>query len=138
MWRILPFLLAWPVWADSVVATRPIAAKSVISPEDITLVSMNIPGAAPQLADVLGQTATADIAAGRAILAHFLAATPRVDRNMVVPLIVQSGSMEIRTEGRTLSAGGVGDVIEVMNLSSRARITGRLQPDGSILVATTP
>jgi flagella basal body P-ring formation protein FlgA len=138
MWRILPFLLAWPVWADSVVATRPIAAKSVIAAEDITLVSMDIPHAATMLAEVLGQTATADIAAGRPILAHHLAATPRVDRNMVVPLIVQSGGMEIRTEGRTLSGGGVGDVIEIMNLSSRARITGRLRPDGSILVASAP
>lgn len=138
MWRILPFLLAWPAWADSVVATRPIAAKSVIAPEDITLVSMDIPGAVPQLGDVLGQTATTDIAAGRAILADHLTATPRVDRNMVVPLILQSGGMEIRTEGRTLSAGGAGEVIEIMNLSSRARITGRLRADGSILVAAAP
>ena len=40
-----------------------------------------------------------------------------------------------RTLGRALGAGGEGDVIRVMNISSRATLMARVNADGSVTVA---
>jgi len=138
MWRAaILCCVAGPVLADSVVTTRPIAAASTITAEDITLVGMEIPGALQALAAAIGQTARVDLAAGRPLLLDNLDQTPTLPRNTVLPLVVQTAGMEIRTEGRSLSEGRVGQPIEIMNLTSRARVTGILRADGSVLVSTT-
>lgn len=138
MWRVIPFVLAWPVWADSVVATRPIAAGAIISAEDVTLVSMDIQGAAAGLPDVLGQTVQTAIAPGRAVQTSNIAPAVQIPRNGLVVLVLQSGGLEIRTEGRALVAGSLGDVIDVMNLSSRSRVQGRIIAAGTVGIFAAP
>jgi flagellar basal body P-ring formation protein FlgA len=49
-----------------------------------------------------------------------------------------AGPLAITTEGRALARGGAGDVIRVLNLSSRNTVTGRVQPDGAVSVGTYP
>ncbi len=138
MWKFALMFLAQPAFADSVVTTRAIAAGAVISAEDVTLVAMEIPQSVTRLEDALGKTMRTDIAPGRALLTGQLDYAMRIERNTVVPLVLQKGGLKIRTDGRTLSAGSVGDTIEIMNISSRARIAGIIQGDGSVLVVTAP
>jgi flagella basal body P-ring formation protein FlgA len=57
-----------------------------------------------------------------------------VDRNQIIPLAYAAGDLTILTEGRALARGGVGDVIEVMNLSSRNKVLGQIGPDGVVRV----
>jgi hypothetical protein len=57
-----------------------------------------------------------------------------VERNQIVGLAYRSGGLAILTEGRALARGGVGDVIRVMNLASRATVTGTIGPDGLVAV----
>lgn len=134
MWRMILLLGAWPAWAESVVATRSLPPGAQIRAEDVTLVDMDIPDAARDLQLVIGQIATAGLTAGRAVRADQIEPMIWVERNAVVAITLRSGGLEIQTEGRTLSAGGVGDVIDIMNLSSRARIKGQINSDGTILV----
>jgi hypothetical protein len=47
---------------------------------------------------------------------------------------IVSGSLAILAEGRSLARGGEGETIRAMNLTSRATVTGRIGPDGAILV----
>ncbi len=124
--------------ADSVVTTREIAANSVVTAEDVTLVSMYIPNALSQLQQVIGMATTQTIAAGRAVQQGQLASRAKVARNAHVVLIVQTYGMEIRTEGRALSAGQAGQTIDIMNLSSRARLRGLVRDDGTILITLSP
>jgi flagellar basal body P-ring formation protein FlgA len=140
MWRLILALLAAspPALADSVVTTRAIPARTTVSADDVTTVPMYIPGAIAQLDQVIGQTTAAEIAAGRAVLPAALAPRMQVERNAPVVLVVQTLGMEIRTEGRTLSAGYTGQTIDIMNLSSRARLRGTLRDDGTILVTLAP
>lgn len=134
MWRILLLLIGTPTLADTVVAMRDIAAGSVIVQDDLTLVAMEIPEAITNLKTAVGATALTNILAGRALNAGQIAPPLTIARNARVTLSFQTGTLEIRTEGRALSEGGVGDIIEIMNLSSRTRLVGRVGSDGVVLV----
>ena len=54
-----------------------------------------------------------------------------VDRNEVIPLIYSSGGLTISTEGRALGRAGPGEIIRVMNLSSRTTVTARIDQNGA-------
>jgi flagella basal body P-ring formation protein FlgA len=81
IWRLVPFLLAWPALADSVVATRVIRSQSVIAPEDVTSVAAEIPGALSSVQAAIGQEAKVQIYPGRPVLADSIGAAAVVDRS---------------------------------------------------------
>lgn len=138
IWQLLPFLLACPALADSVVATRLIRSHSVIAPEDVTLVAADIPGALSSLQTVVGQEATMQIYPGRPVLAGNIGAAAVVERNQIVPLAFQHGGLAIVTEARALGRGAPGDFIEVLNLASRTKVMGQVGADGTVYVGKTP
>lgn len=130
MWRILLILAPLPALADSLVATRVIKAQTELTAEDVTLVAMDIPGALSTAAAAIGQEARVAIYPGRPIRAHDLGQSALVERNQIVPLAYTAGGLTILTEGRALSRGGVGEVIDVMNLASRATVSAVIGTDG--------
>lgn len=136
MIRLALILALSPVagWADTVVATRTIRAEQIITPADVALVAGDVPGGLDHTDLAVGMEARVTLYANRPVQAADLGAPAIVLRNQVVPLAYQSGSLAIRTEGRALGRGGVGDVIRVMNLTSRAMVTGRISVDGQVLV----
>lgn len=127
-------VLAAPASADSVVATRVIQPKSRITADDVTMVAMQIPDALTDAAAVVGQEARVAISPGRAIKAADLVRATLVERNAVVAMSFVIGGLEIVTEGRALARGAEGDVIDIMNLSSRTRLRGRILADGTVTV----
>lgn len=127
-------LLPAPVWADAFVANRVIRAGDVIRAEDISAVQAEIPQAVAALDLIAGQEARVTLYPGRPIRADQLGAPAVVDRNQIVSLAYLAGGLAITTEGRALTRGGVGDVIRVLNLSSRATLQGQIMPDGSVRV----
>jgi flagella basal body P-ring formation protein FlgA len=135
MLRFLVFLmLAQPVLAESVVATRTIRAKSLIAAEDLTLVSAELPGALSDPAQAIGLEARVSIYAGKPVRPGDLGPPTLVERNQPVALVYLSGGLAISTEGRALARGSVGDEVRVMNLGSRNTVTGRVGPDGAVYV----
>lgn len=135
MWRCLLFLaLAVPVSAESLVATRTIRAKTLISYEDITLVEAELPGALADASQVVGQEARVAIYAGKPVRPSDLGPPTLVERNQVVVLVYLSGGLAISTEGRALARGAAGDDVRVINLGSRNTVTGRIGPDGAVYV----
>jgi flagellar basal body P-ring formation protein FlgA len=137
MWRVL-LMFPCMVNAESLVAVRTIVAQSVIAAEDVSLVDAVMEGAVLTPAAAIGQEARVTIYAGRAVLAADLGAAAVVDRNQLVPLRFQAGTLAIMTEGRALERGAEGEVIHIMNLSSRLTVTGRVMPDGSVSVGAIP
>jgi len=127
-------VLTAPAMADSVVATRTIRAQTIISIEDLTTVEAALPGALADPVLAVGMEARVAIYAGRPVRAQDLGAPALVERNQLVPLIYLSGGLAISTEGRALARGAAGEVIRVMNLSSRNTVNGRVGPDGAIYV----
>ena len=135
MWRgLLILLLATPVSAESVVATRTIRAKALIAPEDLTLVSAELPGALTDPQVAVGQEARVAIYAGKPVRPDDLGPPTLVERNQVVRLVYVTGGLAISTEGRALGRGSEGDDVRVMNLGSRNTVSGRIGPDGAVYV----
>ena len=130
--------LALPATAESLIATRVIRAQTVLTTHDMTLVSANIPGAMTEIAAALGLETRVTLYPGRAIRAQDIGPPALVDRNQIVTLHYTAGGLGISTEGRTLARGGMGDLVQVMNLASRAVLVGRIANDGTIHIGTNP
>lgn len=135
MLRVLLLLaLAAPVSAESLVATRTIRAKTLVAPEDLTLVSAALPGALSDPSQAIGLEARVAIYAGKPVRPGDLGPPTLVERNQLVTLVYLSGGLAISTEGRALARGSEGEEIRVMNLGSRNTVTGRIGPDGTVYV----
>lgn len=134
--RVIWPLLFLPAMAqgESLVATRPIAAGSVLQPSDMTQVKAQIPGALTDMSMAVGQSARRVIYPGRAILATDVGPPLLVSRNAVVELRYRSGSLHITASGRALDKGSEGEVIRVMSLESKSVVQGRIVADGSVVV----
>jgi flagella basal body P-ring formation protein FlgA len=127
-------MIAPPVLADSLVATRTIRAHALVGPEDVALVEADLAGALSDPGQAIGQEARVTIYAGRPVRGADLGSPTLVQRNQVVPLIYLSGDLAIATEGRALARGSAGEVIRIMNLASRTTVSGRVGPDGAVYV----
>jgi flagella basal body P-ring formation protein FlgA len=131
-------VFALPAMAESLIATRVIRAQTLLSETDVTLVAAEIPGALTRVQDVLGLEARVTLYPGRAVRAQDLGPPAMVDRNQIVTLIYRVGGLGISTEGLALARGGLGDVIRVMNLSSRTVLSGEIAQDGAVYVGPKP
>ncbi|UWQ79368.1 flagellar basal body P-ring formation protein FlgA [Leisingera sp. S132] len=127
-------LCAPPVWADYLVPTRTIRAKAILSAEDLALKKGEILGALSDPADVVGLEARVALYEGRPLRAGDIGPPAIVERNDLVTLIFRQGGLSIAAEGRALGRGAAGEAVRVMNLSSRATVTGRVAQDGSVEV----
>lgn len=120
--------------ADSLIAMRTLPAKTIIAPEDVALVASEIPGALDQIAPAIGKELRRAVYGGRAITAADISAPALIERNQIVQLTYSAGGMVIRTDGRALSRGAEGDWIDVLNLSSKTKVTGKVAANGAIQV----
>ena len=134
MWRFVLLLLPLPALADSLVATRTIRAHSQLTADDMTLVAMEIPEALTDPATAIGLETRVAIYAGKPIHARDLGPRTVIERNQIIALAYRAGGLSILTEGRALGRGGVGEMIDVMNLTSRSKVSGQIGPDGVVHV----
>lgn len=131
---LLPGLAA----AEIIVPVRTIRAQQIIAPEDVMVLDKTVPGAVSDPADAIGQEARRALYANRPIAPADLGPPALVDRNQAVALAYREGPVQIVTEGRALSRGGLGDVIRVMNLSSRTTVAGEITAQGMVIVGLAP
>lgn len=131
---LLTSLVAGSAGADSLTAARVIRANAIIEPGDYTVSSVAIPGALTADTDISGLEARVTLYPGRPIMPNHVGPAALVTRNQPVTLIYRSGALSIAAEARSLARGGEGDMVRVMNLSSRATVIGRVRPDGSVEV----
>jgi len=130
-------MFSGPAMADSLIATHTIRAQTILTAEDFATVDADIPGALSDPMAAIGFEAKVTIYAGRPLTAKSVGAAALVERNQTVSLVYNSGGLSILTEGRALSRGGAGDVIKVMNMSSRTTVNGTVRTDGTVSVTST-
>ena len=116
--------------AEALFATRIIPANSIISVEDIVLRDENVSGAAVDHTFVVGMEARKSIFAGRPIMSSDVGVPAVVERNQIIELVFQSNGLLIKTDGRALDRAGPGDLVRVMNLSSRSIVTAAIDEKG--------
>ena len=133
---LLLLFAAAPVQAQSVIVARTLRAQTVITPQDVILSDATIPGAYTTLDEVIGLETRVALYAERPVRSGEVGPPALVERNQIVPLIYQTGSLVIQAEGRALDRAGIGETIRVMNLASRQTVSGRIRADGTIAVGS--
>ncbi len=133
---LLAVLVALPASADTLIATRTIRANTIIAPDDLAYGEVEVLGALSRPEDAIGLESRVVLYAGRPIRPGDLGPPTMVERNAFVTLIYRSGGLTISAEGRSMGRAGAGDDLRVLNLMSRVTVTGRVQPDGTVLVAS--
>lgn len=122
------------VHAETLTVSRLVRPQAVIGPADLGVLAHDVPGALTPDADIVGQEARVTLYPGRPILPEHVGAPALVERNQPVVVFFQNGGLTIATDGRALSRGAEGDIVRVMNLSSRNTISGQVQANGSVVV----
>jgi len=127
-------LIAGQVSAEALFASRTIPARTIIQSEDVVARDVVVPGGMSDLVEVVGMEARVALYAGRAVLASDVVFPAVVERNDIVQLLYVSGALRVSATGRALDRASPGDVIRVMNLSSRTTVSARIGADGSARV----
>ena len=131
MIRLLALLLmAVPAGAETIVAARTIRAQEIIGPDDLLLRDLDVAGGTRDAGLLIGQEARVALYAGRPVRPGDVGPPAIVERNGILPLIYERGGLRISTEGRALDRAGAGEVIRVMNLSSRTTVSARITEEG--------
>lgn len=131
---VLFLMLPTVVQAESVIATRPIAAQSILRLEDLAVVAAEIPGALDGTVLAVGKETRRPIGPGQPVRAEDLITPMLFARNARVTMRFAKGGLMITAEGRALDPGGIGEEIRVMSLSSRSIVQAEVLGDGSVLV----
>ena len=131
---LLLLLMTQPAYSESLIAARTLRASSIVTASDVQRSADKVAGSYQRVDQVIGMETRVVLYAGRPILQGDVGPPAIVLRNQIVPLVFNSSSLRIVTEGRSLGRGAAGDVIRIMNLSSRSTVTGRIQADGSVQV----
>lgn len=131
---IILSLLASSAIGDTVVAARTVRSHAIIGPKDVLIKDIIVDGAFDRAEDVIGQEARVSLYAGRPIKFGDIGPAAIIDRNQIVMLVFKRGGLSIATDARALGRGGVGDLIRVMNLTSRTTVSGIIGADGTVTV----
>ncbi len=136
MWRAMIGLIlaSLPAKADQIVAARTIRAQEILAGADLQI----LPGTGQSdvsLNDLIGKEALVALYPGRPVRASDVGPPALIDRNQIVPLVYVRGGLRIVTEGRALARAAAGEHVRVMNLASRANLTGRVTSEGQVLVS---
>ncbi len=131
---IIAMLCGSAVSAEILVPVRTIRAREIIGAKDLAIKNADIIGALSNPDDIVGQEARITLYPGRPVRPGDVGPAAIIGRNDIVTLIFARGELRIATEGRSLGRGAPGEIVRVMNMSSRATVTGKIMADGTIEV----
>jgi flagella basal body P-ring formation protein FlgA len=120
--------------ADSLVASKTLRSKTILSATDFIVSPQSVAGAVSIPDQAIGMESREILYAGRPIMADQIGRPALVQRNEVVVLVYETSLMRIETEARALGRAGLGESIRVMNLSSRSTVTGVVAASGRVVV----
>ncbi len=125
-------LLPLPAIAETLVAARLLRAGDVIGPGDVSRSPATVAGAAVAREQVVGLETRVAIYPGRPIHLADLGPAAVIERNEIVRMVYRRGGLMIQSDGRAMARAGVGDAIQVMNLSSRQSVQGIVTAAGLV------
>ena len=120
-----------PAPAQEVLATHTLRVGTVLDEGDLKVPRGDDARGRELIAALVGLETRRAIYTGRPVVAADLGPPTLVRRNAVVVMLYSDRGLGIRTEGRALDSGGAGEVVRVINLTSRrsllATVTGENQ-----------
>ncbi|MEM5476665.1 flagellar basal body P-ring formation chaperone FlgA [Pacificibacter sp. AS14] len=131
-------LVSQTALAETIVAARTIRAQTLLAPSDLNVVQGDVPGALISLSEAVGLEARVVLYSGRPIMAGDVGPAAIIERNQIVKLFYTVGTLSISADARALARAGPGDMLRVMNLTSKSTVSGIVAPDGSVYVSGLP
>lgn len=131
---IFSIAVSAPAFTETVITKRTIRAQEILTRSDLKLIAETVPGMANSVDSVAGMEARRIIYAGRPVSMNDIGPPALVDRNQIVMLAYRVSGLTIKTDGRALGRGGVGDQIRVINLESRTTVSGKIDSSGTVWV----
>ncbi len=118
---------------------RSLARGSTLSSDDLRLKTIRMnPSEKPfinQLESAVGKELSRSLSAGTNLTQSMVRLPKVVSRGDNITMIVSIGSLEVRSSGKALQDGIVGQRIALQNVKSRRRVEGWVQMDGSVRVS---
>jgi flagella basal body P-ring formation protein FlgA len=127
------------VFAEVVIASKPLARGARISRSDIEIARRDIStlrgGYHTDSDDILGMVAKRLLRAGSVIGAQHLQAPELVRRGEQVTILARGKDFQIRVQGKALESGTKGDHISVRNQSSKRVIEAKVVATGQVEIS---
>ncbi|MFH1625983.1 MAG: flagellar basal body P-ring formation chaperone FlgA [Pseudomonadota bacterium] len=118
------------VFGDVLVSSIPLEKYRIVSREDVHVKRMNLAdlprGMITRLEDVIGKRTKAPIAANFVITANLLDVPPVVKRGDLVTIVAETDILKVTTPGEAREDGLNGEIIRVLNITSRKEVYGRV------------
>ena len=123
----------------AVIAEKPINKGQKVSVEDVNLVKINLNNSLnrtvlQKLSQVTRKVARVDIGKGEIIQNHMIKALNVVNVGDSVDIVVRGGGYEILAKGKAKGNGAIGDVITVINISSKKVLKARVIAPKKVMV----
>lgn len=126
------------VSAETIVAARTIRAQTILQSSDLVRTAQDVPGALMFPDEAIGLEARVVLYSGRPIMAGDVGPAAIIERNQIVKLIYLTGTLTISADARALGRAGPGDLLRVMNLTSKSTVSGIVANDGAVYVGGLP
>jgi len=91
-----------------------------------------------RLDDLIGMSPKRALGVGQPVRAGDLGKPEAITKNSLVTMIAEVPGLSITTSGRAVEGGGLGDVIQVMNLQSKKIIQATVTGSGQVRVVMAP
>lgn len=118
------------VYAMAPVAARPLYKGEEIGPRDVRVTKVRMESGKaylpPNLKTVIGREPVRNIPVGEPLLASEVVVADAVKRGEVVQNLVSDGDWMVRSSGKAMSDGKIGDLITVEDTSTKARYQARV------------
>lgn len=121
---------------DVLTWARNIVAGEIVQPQDLVWGKAAVaPSNAPSDPDAMvGQAARRALRAGAAVTAYDVAAPQVIKAGETVTLTFQDGGLTLQLHAKALSGGGLGDSINVQNVSSKKIVIAVVSGPGQAMV----
>ena len=123
---------------EVVVSNRPLKRNDVIAEEDVRLEKMNLAELSPNVItdprEVVGKRTKRVIEPGTPLRVNSLEMPPLVKRGDLVTIVAESEVLKITTQGVVTESGCKGDMVRVINTSSRKELYATVRDSRTVAI----
>jgi len=132
----VPIRVHW--WATAIVLNRVVSARSLLTLDMLNKTRSDIAGHSGQWIEhkneLVGMRLNRRMNKGDLVLSNFVKRPPLIKRGELVSILLDIGSLHVRTEGKALRTASRGDRILVKNLRSHEVVQAVAERSGTVRV----
>lgn len=113
-------LFVLPAVAGEYTAVKTLRVGNVIAKSDLNIA---VSDETNDWTRLIGKEVRRPIYVGRVVRSQDVGPITVIQRNDIVSVFYRVGGLGLRTEGRALDSGGVGELIKIMNLSTKTTVS---------------